>query len=415
MTRLAGTTVIVTLSFAVGCAGAPGERTGDRSGAPSSAAAVPAATAAGAAPRPVAAARERIRIPLIAGLTVVTAVTMSGAGDGESVKQVKAVTADDVSLTYSADLPERGLAGLFGGSSAKPRVRQVRGVRTVSRTDLEDGREYMHLFGSALPERVPGSTALGVSAAVLRDLKTTGQANLTMRASGLGAGLANLIGGFAGPEFAGLEEISELEDIDRIRGTVERVHARPVPFELLVNGRRTTLHGIHARGRLGDQLAEFLFLDDEANPLALQWEVGEDRLQVIAIAFPDTDDPGEGNIAADLAATGRTEVYGIYFDFGSDVVRPQSESVLQQIAEVMRRHADWSIRVEGHTDNVGTDAYNQDLSGRRAAAVVHALTTGHGIPAARLSAVGFGASRPKDTNETVEGRAMNRRVELVKP
>ena len=70
--------------------------------------------------------------------------------------------------------------------------------------------------------------------------------------------------------------------------------------------------------------------------------------------------------------------------------------------------------MEGHTDSLGGDAPNLDLSRRRAAAVKQALASGYGIDAGRLQTAGFGASRPKESNDTLEGRARNRRVELVR-
>jgi len=110
----------------------------------------------------------------------------------------------------------------------------------------------------------------------------------------------------------------------------------------------------------------------------------------------------------------RVKVYGIYFDFGSDVMKPQSEPVLEEISQVMRDNPDWNLSVEGHTDNIGGDAYNLDLSNRRAAAVKQALVNRFRIGPQRLSPAGFGAPRPVATNDTVEGRALNRRVELVR-
>jgi outer membrane protein OmpA-like peptidoglycan-associated protein len=80
----------------------------------------------------------------------------------------------------------------------------------------------------------------------------------------------------------------------------------------------------------------------------------------------------------------------------------------------MTDHPTWSLAVDGHTDNIGGDAYNLDLSKRRAAAVKQALVTRYRVDAVRLATNGYGASRPKATNATLAGRAQNRRVELVK-
>lgn len=87
---------------------------------------------------------------------------------------------------------------------------------------------------------------------------------------------------------------------------------------------------------------------------------------------------------------------------------------LEEIAEVLRRHRDWKLRIAGHTDGIGGDQQNLDLSKRRAAAVKDALVKKYSIAAGRLETTGFGKSQPKDTNDTLEGRAHNRRVELMR-
>ena len=96
------------------------------------------------------------------------------------------------------------------------------------------------------------------------------------------------------------------------------------------------------------------------------------------------------------------------------MIREESEPTLGDIAEVMRRHPDWRLAVNGHTDGIGSDQANLALSTRRSTSVKDALVKRHGIAASRLTTAGFGKSQPKDTNETLEGRARNRRVELVR-
>jgi outer membrane protein OmpA-like peptidoglycan-associated protein len=107
-------------------------------------------------------------------------------------------------------------------------------------------------------------------------------------------------------------------------------------------------------------------------------------------------------------------VYDLFFDFNSDRIREESEPTLREIAEVLRRNPDWVLAVEGHTDDVASDGYNLDLSTRRAASVKGALGEQFGIAGARLTSTGLGESRPRDRNDTLEGRARNRRVELVR-
>src|SRR5262249_44638638 len=115
-----------------------------------------------------------------------------------------------------------------------------------------------------------------------------------------------------------------------------------------------------------------------------------------------------------LRETGRAEVYGIYFDFASDKIKPESEPVLQGISKALKDHPAWTLQVNGHTDNIGGDDYNLDLSRRRAAAVKQALVARYHISADRLATSGFGASQPKEPNDTLYGRARNRRVELIR-
>jgi outer membrane protein OmpA-like peptidoglycan-associated protein len=115
-----------------------------------------------------------------------------------------------------------------------------------------------------------------------------------------------------------------------------------------------------------------------------------------------------------LTTTGHAEVDGIYFDFAKATIRAESAPVLQAIADLMVKYPSWKLRVEGHTDSAGGVAANHDLSIRRAMAVRQALVYRHFVEPERLTPAGVGASRPKDTNRTPEGRARNRRVELVR-
>jgi outer membrane protein OmpA-like peptidoglycan-associated protein len=103
----------------------------------------------------------------------------------------------------------------------------------------------------------------------------------------------------------------------------------------------------------------------------------------------------------------------IHFDYDKATIKPESSPVLDSIAALIRDHPELrSIRVEGHTDNRGSAAYNRDLSRRRAASVVRALVQ-RGIAADRLVAEGYGFDRPVADNRTALGRAKNRRVEFT--
>lgn len=114
-----------------------------------------------------------------------------------------------------------------------------------------------------------------------------------------------------------------------------------------------------------------------------------------------------------LAADGRVAVYGIHFDFDKADIKPDSKPQLDEIAALLKKSAEMKVLIVGHTDGKGGFDYNQALSARRAEAVVKALTADYGIDAKRLTPVGAGMAAPVATNRTEEGRAANRRVEIV--
>lgn len=114
-----------------------------------------------------------------------------------------------------------------------------------------------------------------------------------------------------------------------------------------------------------------------------------------------------------LAAEGRAIVEGIYFEYDSAEIRPESAEALEQMARLLAEHPDIEVLVVGHTDNQGSFDYNDDLSLRRADAVRQALAREYGIAAARMSAKGASFMAPIASNASEQGRELNRRVELV--
>lgn len=115
----------------------------------------------------------------------------------------------------------------------------------------------------------------------------------------------------------------------------------------------------------------------------------------------------------DITLEGRVAVYGVLFDFDKDTITKESHPQLEEIATLLGNAPDLNVMIVGHTDAKGSADYNQDLSARRARSVVNALVRDFGISASRLSPVGVGMAAPVATNRTEEGRAKNRRVELV--
>lgn len=114
-----------------------------------------------------------------------------------------------------------------------------------------------------------------------------------------------------------------------------------------------------------------------------------------------------------LLGTGRYVSHAILFDTDSDRLKPESAPAIQTIAKALPSSQARAIRIEGHTDAVGTAAHNMDLSKRRADAVKDVLVAQFGADASRLSTAGLGSTKPIDSNDTPAGRAVNRRVEFV--
>jgi OOP family OmpA-OmpF porin len=114
-----------------------------------------------------------------------------------------------------------------------------------------------------------------------------------------------------------------------------------------------------------------------------------------------------------LARDGRVATQGILFASGSARIRPESTPTLAEIGQMLQEHPDLRLSIEGHTDSDGDDAFNQDLSERRAAAVKDYLVAQLNVDQGRLETAGFGESRPVADNASPEGKQQNRRVELV--
>jgi outer membrane protein OmpA-like peptidoglycan-associated protein len=119
------------------------------------------------------------------------------------------------------------------------------------------------------------------------------------------------------------------------------------------------------------------------------------------------------SLMSDIRATGHASVYGIYFDFDKADIKPESEPAIKEIARLLQENKELKLYVVGHTDNVGAVDYNMNLSKARAEAVAKELVTKYKVSADRLKAYGVGPLAPVASNEADEGRARNRRVELV--
>jgi outer membrane protein OmpA-like peptidoglycan-associated protein len=118
-------------------------------------------------------------------------------------------------------------------------------------------------------------------------------------------------------------------------------------------------------------------------------------------------------MASSIADSGSVAIYGIYFDTAKSDLKPESEPAIDEIAKLLTSNSALKVYIVGHTDMVGDAAANVLLSKARAQSVINALVSKHGIAAARLIAFGNGPYAPVASNKSDDGRAKNRRVELV--
>ncbi len=353
------------------------------------------------------------KIPLRKSLRMVHAGSDVLLGDFESIYVVDNVTDQMVHIHGSQQFPPgQGIERFLGGSSDKPqKSRKIECGRTEFATDLENSTEADgYLCRDGREDKHPGKTAMSLSRKVLNELRSTGQAEFTYHDDPLKALLKSFKSAMASDSNASRDAASadlvkkmmnlspvgggdEDTDTPPLKCTLRRDGTADVAFPVLVNDQPVELPAINIVVKLPDKEGHLYVLDDPENPLVL--------------AGASTD-------AEDLEKTGRAKVYDLYFDFRSDSLRPESKKVLEDIARVMKQHPDWKLSVEGNTDNIGGNAFNLDLSQRRAAAVKQALVDQYDIAGGRLGTAGFGASHPVDTNDTIEGRARNRRVELAR-
>lgn len=334
-----------------------------------------------------------VRIPLVKGLVEVAAVQRP-IGDEEQVMTV--TDANDKHVDFSVE---------FRLFDKKPPEIYTR-TRRVRRADLAASNRRNIVFQDGDPLTFPGSTMSLLSAKTLAELKSTGKAPMVM-------GTLAKYGEVGVPSYLDVTSGRKY-----FRGDLVRVGKANVPLTVQVNGKSTKLLTVQARGTFkvgNDQVAmEVWVLDDPANPMVLRARQDRNFGQVVTINFPVAQ-PRAATLAKELSAGAcRAELSGIYFDFGKATLLSQSAPALRSVAEVMKANASWKLRIEGHTDNVGSAAFNQTLSQRRAAAVGEALSGQYGVAAARFTIAGLGASKPVASNDTLEGRAANRRVELAR-
>jgi outer membrane protein OmpA-like peptidoglycan-associated protein len=322
--------------------------------------------------------------------------------------------------------------------------------RSVRRADLVQSNRMTLLVSTIDPKMYGGQTFAETSAKTLQSLKAGADVPFVIGINE--ADDSNVMGAVA---TIGMQATSKVPaggplgnmggvfmmlntGRDYYRGTLRRVEAGLVKFSVLINGERTTVPAVHAAGSFtfGSKPAQHVdmwWLDNPAYPLTLQWKFGDVNNLVTRIDLPPTDTgteqnsrvkggvnamdapPGSSGLAAKLQKSCHAEVSGIYFNTGSAMILDESKPTLTAVAKLIKQSSFAALTIEGHTDSIGTADYNQDLSEKRAAAVRQTLVADYGVPAGRLAAKGYGLTRPVETNDTPEGRAHNRRVELSRP
>ena len=404
-------------------------------------------------------------IPLCPGLTVVTAVSQ-GNGDYESIKTIESMDSKEVHLKYSSESMASD-----GFSSAPPTLKQTLLHRTIMTSDLTKAGSYQQVFLEKSAEMIPGTTAIGTSQTILRALKAGSE--VEMKFSNAYGGLELTNDPNTRPNYydylqpVKLKRVASLKvpvlvndrptELPAIRAQGESVGDK-VEFDFLDNESnpltlafRIGIGGVPPvtpdQTKTCDQwrkhpeqpMPRLNFMTVHGARCDMPTGGDLDTLRVIKInsrciapAGNLAGNPGGGGKMPDGSGAGgvesegakaletalgqdkKVDIYSIYFSFNSDKLRDESQPTLKDIAEVMRRHPDWKLQVNGHTDAIGGDQFNLDLSKRRAAAVKGALVQQFKIGADRFNTSGFGRSQPKDTNDTLEGRARNRRVELMR-
>ena len=334
-------------------------------------------------------------IPPVRNLALVQTLHI-GAVDRESVVSLVEVSA--AGIRYHWSLVEVRANG--------DTVRDV-SERFVSTADLDTATRWHQYYEKDEPLEHPGYTAFTVGRTLYDRLRSQGTGAfslLSFAESDEASALVNGLGLGARPP------------VVRWRGTLTRVSPQDEPFPLLVNGKRVTVPALHLRADLTSRgeswTPEFWILAQRDNPLILKVQDAKRVYQTVRADIADRR-TATGAFDAALTKQCRLELPGVYFEFNSAALKPESDAALGSLADVLKSHGDWTGTIEGHTDSIGGAKSNQLLSERRAEAV-RAWLIKTGVAAGRLNAAGYGASRPRESNATVEGRARNRRVELAR-
>jgi outer membrane protein OmpA-like peptidoglycan-associated protein len=264
--------------------------------------------------------------------------------------------------------------------------------RNLQGSDRANSKIYILGYAQNMPLVIPGTTSLGISSASLLELRNTGKTALSLAYDA---------------------------QMSRIDGQLSLVE-KDIRIPVMVENQVMQVPALHASGnfRSGDKTAigDFYFLDNKNNPMMLQSTLQlswEKQLRSERIVRVTAGASMKSAMEQSLSTLRKYDVYGLHFDFDKATLRPESAALIKDIALTLKNNPTWTLQINGHTDSIGDAAYNEKLSTNRAASVGAALAK-EGINANRLKTGGFGETQPKGDNATLQGRALNRRVELLR-
>jgi outer membrane protein OmpA-like peptidoglycan-associated protein len=207
--------------------------------------------------------------------------------------------------------------------------------------------------------------------------------------------------------------------LSRIDGQVTLIE-KDIRVPLIIDDQLVQIPVVHASGTFTgvgrSGTGDFYFLDNKNNPMMIQstiqfsFEKNPRTERIVRVAAGASM---RSAMEQSLSTLRRYDLYGIRFDFDKARMRPESAALIKDIALTLTHNPTWTLQINGHTDSIGDQAYNQKLSSARAKAVADALIK-RSIAARRLQTAGLGSAQPKGDNSTLQGRALNRRVELVR-
>ena len=263
--------------------------------------------------------------------------------------------------------------------------------RRVLMADSRSARIYLIGFDRRVPLMVQGTTSLGISNDILKELRATGQARVAL-----------------------MHDIK----LNTINGVLTMVRAN-IKMPVLVENQVVNMAAVHVKGvfQQGNRsgTGDFYFLDDKNRPVLIQYNIKfswENKPRTVRTIRVSAGESQQAAMEQTHKTIGKLDLYGIHFAFDKATIRKETKGLISDIAKTLKVNPRWTLEIRGHTDSIGGAEYNAKLSKQRSNSVKARLVQRYGIKASRLSTSGAGATETKATNETLQGRAINRRVEL---